>query len=218
VSFFEPPPEPPERRPPHRPPPWFAAPENELGVSVPVRLLLARTDEFALGLADIVAYSTGFSLRLALRLHPKSELEPRVLMPQLHGFGPRSGDDQLRFGVEFSDGRKATNLGSRRPPHEEEPEIALVPSGGGGGGGKSFNVGYWVYPLPSPGPVIVAAEWPARNVRETRHELDGDAIIEAGAGSEQLWDDDRPIGPGHTQSMSSGTYRLPRAEPPAPDP
>ena len=188
---------------------------------MPVRLLLARTDEFALGLADVVAYSTGFSLRLALRLHPKSELEPRVLMPQLHGFGPRSGDDQLRFGVEFSDGRKATNLGARRPPHEEEPEISLVPAGGGGGGGKSFNVGYWVYPLPSPGPVTVAAEWPTRKVRETRHELDGDSIIEAGAGSEQLWDDDRPIGPGHgSQSMSSssGTYRLPRAEPPAPGP
>ena len=216
MSFFEPPPPPAERRPSHRPPPWHAAPENELGVSVPVRLLLARTGEFALGLADVVAYSTGFSLRLALRLHPKSELEPRVLMPQLHGFGPRSGDDQLRFGVEFSDGRRATNLGARRPPHEQEPEISLVPAGGGGGGGKSFNVGYWAYPLPSPGPVTVAVEWPARMVRETRHELDGDAIVEAGVGSEQLWDDDRPIGGGQgSQSMSSGTYLLPGAEPPA---
>lgn len=220
MSFFEPPPPPPERQPSHRPPPWFAPPENELGVSVPVRLLLARTDAFALGLADVVAYSTGFSLRLALRLHPRSEIEPRVLMPQLHGFGPPSGDDQLRFGVEFSDGRKATNLG-RRPPHEQEPEISLVSAGGGGGGGRSFNVGYWVYPLPSPGPLTVAAEWPSRNMRETRHELDGDTIIEAGGRSEQLWDDDRPIGPGHghgSQSMSSGTHQRRRAKPPAPGP
>jgi len=221
MSFFEPPPPPPERQPSHRPPPWFAPPENELGVSVPVRLLLARTDAFALGLADVVAYSTGFSLRLALRLHPRSEIEPRVLMPQLHGFGPPSGDDQLRFGVEFSDGRKATNLG-RRPPHEQEPEISLVSAGGGGGGGRSFNVGYWVYPLPSPGSVTVAVEWPSRNVRETRHELDGDAIIEAGAGSEQLWDDDRPIGGGGASpswSGSAGTvgiFRRPDAGPPAP--
>jgi hypothetical protein len=219
MSFFEPPPPPPPRRPSHRPPPWHTPPENELGVSVPVRLLLARTDEFALGLADVVAYSTGFSLRLALRLHPKSELELRVLMPQLHGFGPRSGDDQLRFGVEFSDGRRATNLGARRPPHEQEPAISLVTAGGGGGGGKSFNVGYWVYPLPSPGPVTVAVEWPSQRVRETQHALDGDAIIEAGAGSERLWDDERPIGPGPGwQSTSGGTVLHLPEEPPPPRP
>jgi hypothetical protein len=194
LSFFEQPPEPPERPPQRRPPPWHAAPENELGVPVPIALVLARTDELALGLAGVVAYSTGFAVRLALRLHPRAELEPRVLMPQLHGFGPRGGDEQLRFGIEFADGRRATNLGHRRPPHEEEPDISLVPSGGAGGGGKSFNINYWIYPLPPPGPLTIAVEWPARRVVETRHELDAGQVAKAGARSEQLWEDDRPIG------------------------
>jgi hypothetical protein len=193
VSFFEPPPPRPEPLPSTRQPPWFAPPENEFGVAVPIGLVLARNDELALGLGDVVAYSTGFSVRIGMRLAPTSMLEPRVLMPQLHGFGPRGGDDQLRFGVEFADGRRATNLAPRRPPHEVEPEISLVPSGGAGGGGRTFNVGYWIYPLPPPGPITVAIEWPAHRVREQRHELDGAAIAEAGARSEQLWEDDRPI-------------------------
>jgi hypothetical protein len=217
MSFFDPPPERPEPPPPRRHPPWFAPPENEFGVSVPIRLVLARTDDLALGLGNVVAYSTGFSLRLALRLHPKSTLEPRILMPQLHGFGPRGADDQLRFGVEFSDGRKATNLGARRPPHEQEPEISLVPSGGAGGGGRSFNVGYWVYPLPPPGSVTLAVEWPARNVREQRYELDATPIAEAGAGSEQLWEDDRPMGGDAGPATSwGGTSPLPGAGPRGP--
>ena len=175
---------------------------------MPFRLVLARTDDLALALGDVVAYSTGFSVRLALRLRPDSGFEPRVLMPQLHGFGPPGGDDQLRFGVEFADGRRATNL-TRRPPHEQEPEISLVPAGGGGGGGRSFNVGYWVYPLPPPGPLVVAVEWPSRNVREQRYELDAAQVAEAGAASERLWEDDRPISGPEDDPPPRGGRRAP---------
>ena len=162
-------------------------PENELGSGVPVRLVIARTDELALGVVDVSAYSTGFSLRLALRFHPDAEFDPRGLMMHMRG------EDGLRFGVGFADGRKATSGFGPRPPRRDAPEIHLSMHGGGGGGSSGWSFGYWVYPLPPPGPVVLAAEWPGR-FPETLHELDSTPIIEAAARSEILWEDDRPFG------------------------
>ncbi len=180
-----------------------------------------RTDELALALLDVVAYSTGFTMKLALRFQPGgADVDPRGLMMQTHGPGP----EQLRFGVAFSDGRKATNLGPRRPPSEDPPEISLSRGGGGGGGSRGFEFGYWVYPLPPPGKITLAVEWPARGLAEVRHELDAAPILEAAARSEELWEDNRPIGggpsptPWSTSSTSSGIFRLPDAPPPAPGP
>jgi hypothetical protein len=205
VSFFESSPPAPPRQAGHRLPPWAAPPENELGVPVPIHVLLAQNDEFGLGLTDVVAYSTGFALRLGLRLHPGTRLDPGSLLGQFHG-SPTGGDEQLRFGVEFSDGRKATNQVVRRPPGEEET-ISLVSRGGSAsGGGLSFDIGYWVYPLPSPGKLTVAVEWPGRSLPETRHDLDAGVILEAAGGSAELWEDTRPVG--RRPPPSTGEIRI----------
>src|SRR6476469_4631368 len=67
VSFFDPPappPEPPgeafERK------PWWGPPRNDVGVSTGLRLVLARADEAAVALLDVVAFSTGVSFALAV--------------------------------------------------------------------------------------------------------------------------------------------------------
>jgi hypothetical protein len=194
LSFFEPPPPAPERRPPSRHPEWLAPPENEIGASVPLRLVLVRTPMLAIALLEAVAYSTGFTLRLSVRIHPDADgLEPRELMSQLHGMPRGSGDDRLRFGIQFSDGRKATNLGPRLPPPDEPPDIRLTPHGGGGGGGLSWQIGYWIYPLPPPGPLTLAIAWPAQDVGEETYSVDASPIIEAAAGSAVLWEDNRPV-------------------------
>ncbi len=206
MSFFEPSTAPPPRQAAHRLPPWAAPPENEVGVAVPLRVLLGRTDELALALGDVVAYSTGFALWLGVRLHPGAGIDARTAWLQLHGGSAGDEAEQLRFGVEFADGRKATNVGQRRPPGDEELPISLVPRGGSGAGGLSFDAGYWVFPLPPPGRLTVAAEWPARGLAETRHELDAGAILEAAAKSEALWADERPIG--RRPPPSTGEVRI----------
>jgi hypothetical protein len=188
-------------------PPWAGPPENELGVETSLRVLLARTDELALSLSEVIAYSTGFTLRLGLRIHPASDVDPRVVFRQAYGTRAGGGDDHLRFGVEFSDGRTATNQRMRRPPGEEEQPISLiVRSGGGGGGGLSYELDYWVYPLPTPGRLTVAAEWPARGLADTRHDVDADVIIQAAAASTELWEDNRPVG--RRPPPSTGEIRI----------
>lgn len=220
MSFFEPPSEPPPRPAPRRHPAWFGPPENELGVAAPIRLMLARSESLAIGVTDVVAYTTGFALRLSLRLRPgREDAEPRLLMMQMHGGRGGGSEDSLRFGVEFADGRRATNLDPRRPPPGEAPEISLTMRGGGGGGGSSYELGFWVFPLPPAGMLTLATEWPARGIELTKHEIDATPIGEAGARSEVLWEDERPIGGGPSPtpgSFSAGTVVLEPKPPESP--
>jgi len=212
LSFFEPIPSPPERRDPGRQSPWFSPPENEFGVSVPIRLVLTQIDELALALVDVVAYSTGFALRLALRVPPGAAgLDQRGFM--IHPGPMGSSEEQFRFGVRFADGRKATNLGPWPPPGNAPPAISLVQRGGGGG--RGWDLGYWVYPLPPPGPVTVAFVWPRGQLAEQSREFDATPIIEAAAASDQLWEDNRPFGPGSASAVAftsmSSTRQIVRA-------
>lgn len=172
----------------------MSSPDNELGVAVPIRLLLAKTDALALAVTDVVAYSTGFALRLVCKLHHDAkDVDPHQMMMQFRGGPMGGGDDRLRFGIEFSDGRKATNLGLRRPP-EEPPAINLGMGGGGGGSGRGWSYAHWVYPLPPEGPITIAIAWPHVDLPEKSVQFDATPIIQAAAQVEQLWDDDRPYG------------------------
>lgn len=186
---------------------------------MPLRLVLARNDEVAVALVDVVAYSTGFTLRLVVRVHPEgADFDPRQLMMQVRGGPMGSSDDQLRFGIEFADGRKATNLGQRGVPGDEPPSINMTPQGGSGGGGRSWETGYWVYPLPPTGPLTVAIAWPTHGLSEQTHTLDSTPIIEAAAASLVLWEDNRPIrsagtGPRTSMNFSSARAGLPSRRP-----
>jgi len=195
VSFFEPPPtpEPPE---PHEQKPWFGAPRNELGVSTGLRLVLARTGEVAVAVVDVVAFTTGLSLELvALRRGPS---EPGSFdHPFGHFWQPAAGPELppklLRFGVELSDGARATTLGAHPTTLAAEgaPPGAILLPGGGSGGEGYWESSFWLWPVPPPGPLAFVVEWPAEGIELTRHEVDAEPIIEASRRSEVLW----PAGP-----------------------
>jgi hypothetical protein len=189
----------------------MSPPDNELGVAVPIRALLAKTNTLALAVTDIVAYSTGFSLKLALKFHHDTkDFDPHQVMMQFRGGPPGDANDQLRFGVEFSDGRKATNLGPRLPAGDEPPPINLGISGGGGGGNRGWSYGYWVYPIPPEGPITIAFAWPHYDLPEESHQFDAAPILEAAGQVEHLWDDNRTFGPEGRDAPISGSLQIPR--------
>ena len=58
--------------------------------------------------------------------------------PPVWAAGPEIPEEMLRFGVEFADGRRATNTcGGGFAPPDTEPAGPLLNPGGGGGGPTS---------------------------------------------------------------------------------
>jgi hypothetical protein len=202
VSFFEPPPPPPEP-PEHRQPAWIGPPENELGVAVPLRHVLFRSDDLAIALIGVVAFSNGIELQVVMRRRELSD-DPDVMQVHMHrrrrAPGNELAPEVFRFGVEYPDGRKATNLGF--PFGEKEPEGPVLMERGGGGGGRSWNFGYWLWPLPPPGPLRVVVEWPIAGIPLTDVELDGAALAAAAADVDVLWPGDGPSGGSTWSSIS----------------
>jgi len=98
-------------------------------------------------------------------------------------------DALLRFGVEFADGRKVTNL-DMYPfvPEDLSADQPVLVEGGGVGseGGRLGRGAFWdlelvVQPLPPPGPLTFVCAWPARGIPEVRAEIDAGLILGAAA-------------------------------------
>jgi hypothetical protein len=205
VSFFEPPPPPPEPPEDYRQPVWIGPPENELGVAVPLRSVLFRSGDLAIALVGVVAFSNGIELQIVMRRRelPTEPDSMHFHMRSRHGRSGELAPEVFRFGVEYPDGRKATNLGHPFPVGAEEPTGPVLMERGGGGGGRSWNFGYWLWPLPPPGPLRVVVEWPVEGVPLTDIELDGTLLTSAAAEVDVLWPDGGPSSGGSTWSTMS---------------
>lgn len=111
----------------------------------------------------------------------------------------------LRFGVQFADGRKATTLGADTPRRlrsatdEEEPSGPILSPSGGGGCDCEWDQEYWLWPLPPPGTLTFAIEWPSKEIELSMCEVDAGLIIDASESSEVLWPD---------AGESAGSYQV----------
>jgi hypothetical protein len=197
MSFFEPPPRTTAsaaRAMVVSPPAWLGPPHNVLPGIAPVELIIARTNETVVATAGIRAYPEGFEFTLSLRLRTLSAREEQHF-PYLLDYRSLEGeafpDEFLRFGVQFVDGRKATNLD--RPPDDQDgqaPGGPVLQQHGGGGGGAAWDMEYWVWPLPPAGPFAFVCEWPSRGIAESRAEIDAGLILDAAGRAVTLWHDD----------------------------
>lgn len=191
MSWLEPPP--PADKPPEMPkrPAWSGPPENEIGVALPTRLALYRSDQIAVVIQELVAYTTGFEIAVSTRLRtgflaPGPGMFNGPLQP-----GKPLPAELFRFGIEFADGTRGSNLArgamTARKPDDPPPAGPLLMPRGGGGGGNRYDFRYWIWPLPPPGPITLACEWPAKDVPLTTKQLDATPILDAAQRSEKLW-------------------------------
>jgi hypothetical protein len=160
----------------------------------PVALVLARTDDTLVGLTDVRGYPTGFVFLLRLRWGLVADPYDEVPWPFPTRGTPDPLDDEpfpdelLRFGVQFADGRKVTNLDHYPFVPEDLPpdQPVLVEAGVGGEGGRLGRGASWdlelaVQPLPPPGPLAFVSAWPGRGIPESRVEIDAGLILDAAA-------------------------------------
>ena len=215
-SFFRPPPPEPDEEWEELPSgPWEGPPENVVGGASAVQVVVARTDEAAVLVTEVEAYPTGFSFELTLRWRG-SLLERFTGGPMQYLVQPShlpSGElapEFLRFGVGFSGGSKASNVGGASPlPGDsgEPPERPTLEWRGGGSSPGVWNESAWVWPLPPPGPLTFACEWPVAKIGETLREVDAGAILEAAAHAERLWGEEPS---GHGRGAGSTYFRTRR--------
>ena len=166
--------------------PW-EAPENELPAAAGVTALLARTDEVAVGLVGVDAYTTGLRLRVAVRRRSFPPGDDEDLF-HLAVRGAPGSSRHLLLGVQFADGRVAAAGGSwESAAGSDQP---LLASRGASGGGRTFDSDYWLTPLPPPGDLVVVCAWPAFGIPETSTVLDGEVLQTAAQLAVVLWPDE----------------------------
>lgn len=201
MGFFDdlkPPPPPEESE--EETPDWISAPDGWIGAVLPVQELIGRSEEAAISLARIVAYPVGFEVTLDAFTRAVSwgwAFDERV--GEWHrGEHERPPAELPRYGVEFADGRRASNLGrmfggtvvAMPAADNEEPDpskdIRLVP-GGGHGGGRQSRQEFWVWPLPPHGPVAFVCEWPRYGIPESRVEVAAASIRAAASKAMEIW-------------------------------
>jgi hypothetical protein len=178
-------------------PTWGGPPDDEVGVPVAARMMVASQPRLFIAVTDCVAYSNGFTLGIAVR--SKDEIPPQMM-----GFGPHRehGDEDpgIQISIRFSDGRdsRGGGLGPNRalmdyyrewsegkdPP---EPVGPIIGQQGGGGGGLRWDFNYFIWPLPPDGPVTITCKWPGRGLQTAGKELNGTAIRAAGLKSRSVW-------------------------------
>ncbi|MDP9332849.1 MAG: hypothetical protein M3Q30_06025 [Actinomycetota bacterium] len=198
------------------PPRWDRPSEGTLPVTFGVSQLIGRTDNAALALDHLRVYPNGFQLvvtvivspRLPPELHmggfasfslmttattaPADKDKPNPPPPPPRTRIRRGMLDMApRIGIRFSNGQSAgsapQSIFEVAKDEEGVPTQPVIVGGGGGGGGGHFRFEYWVFPLPTPGPLEVFAEWPLAGMEETSVVISGDDVLDAAQQAMILW-------------------------------
>ena len=199
-------------------PPWTGPPQGTIPGIVALELLLARTETIAVCLPRINAYPTGVEIELVMMSDEESGTLDRLMFGAAHRFHRSAGqaeqgipDDMLRFGMQFADGSKATNIDtSHAPPPSREPVAPVMHARGGGGGGGHWRQNIWVWPLPPAGTLTLVCEWPAASIPLTRHDIDTQVIRDAATRAQVIFTDEHlpePPGRGGTTTAEGHRYR-----------
>jgi hypothetical protein len=160
-------------------------PDNELPGAIPFHALVARTEDLAIALVAVDAYSTGLTMKMSIRLRSPGDDDLDIELFPHHG---RHGEPGLLVGVEYPDGRTATNVSGHEYPDPRllNDQPALWPHGGGGGGSE-YEMEYWLTPMPTPGDLGIVTAWPARAIAESRIVVPAAAIATGVAANVELW-------------------------------
>jgi len=165
------------------PRPWDP-PETEFPAVVPINVLpFGRSEQTAVAITGISAYSNGFEIFVT-----------RLIRPDLLGWdedpvpgAPRgilAGRQSFQISLQLSDGRVVT---SGKSPVDAEPTGPILRSRGGGGTSHYTLMRWWAWPLPPSGPLGFICQL---GTGETRVGIDAQLILDAAQRSIRVWPGD----------------------------
>lgn len=173
-------------------PVWLNPPEDMLPGVVPVELIIGRSDRAVVMLTGIRAFPTGLAMNVAVRTRARSrhfDLNDEVFDgPYRHDHDPDWLRDRFKWGFEFADGRRATNVDPWVDIEVDQlPDHPVLSGGGGGGSDRSVDRDYWLWPLPPPGRLKVVCQWLKLGIEPTSSVIDADQIAAAAQRAVPAW-------------------------------
>jgi hypothetical protein len=163
--------------------PQSGPPGDEVGMLALSSFLLARTSEVVVAVRGITAYSDGLHIAVVVIFADHARSEDLAYSLQEYSRSP----GRFRVGIAFSDGRTATS-GQRDAPDVETAGMAQLKLLGSAQQGLMWNGEYWLWPLPSAGPLVVGCRWPDRGIAETLVQIDPAPLLSAAALSRSVWE------------------------------
>ncbi|WP_345482846.1 hypothetical protein, partial [Actinopolymorpha pittospori] len=153
-------------------------PESAIPAAVATSgIVLARTDEAAVAISGLSGYPNGFDLWLVATLRSKQRPLGTTMLLSDTEESQEVRPEFLRFGIQFADGRRCTNLtvgGPRmRDTEPHDPTLQMMTTGGGR---RFADWRLWVWPLPPPGPLTFVCQWPAFDIPVKRPGFRGDSV------------------------------------------
>jgi hypothetical protein len=191
--------------------PWHGASDDTIGVVVPLVRVLAWTEDVAIIVSDLVAYPSGFDLTVVTIARRVATGRGMSRNPMGFGFPDRAypSPEFLRFGLRFSDGTKASNVGFGQGMHPAHEGVRDLLPGGSGGGGRKYSARFWCEPLPPPGSMGLVCEWPKYGIAEIEEVISADLILDAAAQAKPIWPEDVGIPEPPGISISRGRHAAP---------
>jgi hypothetical protein len=165
----------------HRP--WHP-PEAEFPDIVPINTLqFDRSEQAAIAIIGILAYSKGFEFSVARRIRPgvpglDQDPTPETRRRRL------TEQQSFEISLQLADGSKVTSGG---PLGDSEPTGPILQRRGGGGTSRSQVLRWWAWPLPPSGPLEFICQWPEYGIGETHVGIDAQLILDAARRSVRLW-------------------------------
>lgn len=163
----------------------YAGPaQDEVGVLAMSSFVLARSDEVAVAVRGVTAYSDGLVLHAVVMFSDEQKQEQLDWSLQEYSRSP----GRFRLGVKLPDGvRATTGTGDAPPPESPDMGAVLTLLSSTAVGPLRWQGDYWLWPLPGDGSMVVGCSWPDRGIAESLVSIDTSSLRAAAAESAPVW-------------------------------
>jgi hypothetical protein len=166
-------------------PEWYGPP-HMIGGHVTGPVVIGRSDRLVVAARQVLAFPAG--VQVEVEAHARGSWDVREA-----GTSPENldrGADDLRFWLQFSDGREAAQDDEAGLRDGRGPVLFVrgyESSSGGPDDPKDVRLTLWAWPLPPSGAVTLTCSWPGHGLRDASILLDGDAIRAAARQAQPFW-------------------------------
>jgi hypothetical protein len=158
--------------------------QDEIGTLAMSGFVLARSNDVTVAIGGISAYSDGLLIHVVVLFADEQKREQLDWSLQEYGRSP----GRFRLGVVLPNGARATTGSGDAPPLESPTEGAVLTLQRSAAGVLRWEGDYWLWPLPTPGSLVLGCRWRDRAIDETLVSLETEGLLAAAESSRPVWE------------------------------